>query len=581
MIETFKEIWKFSGKEQKNVIKSVINNFLNAVFYMLQIGSIFFAIDGMLKKKAGKETIFLCFGMIVTGIIGRIVTNTFSQLQQTHVGYFMAADKRVAIGEKIKKIPMGFFDRDSLGNLIGICTTILGDVETTAPMVLVNTLSGFITSSVFIIYMLIFDWRIGLIALAGMLSFLYVASRTDKKTKDMAPLRQKANTELVADMVEYIQGMAVVKSFNLSGMDQKKADMAIENSRKGNLAMELVLTPYTILQETVLKISSAGIMAAAAILCIRESMEPGFVLMFIILSFSVFEQLQAAGSGISIMRVCSNSMMEACEVDAVKELDGNGRDITPKTHDIEFEHVEFAYDQRKILDDVSVTMKDKTTTAIVGPSGSGKSTICSLIARFWDVDRGKICIGGYDIKDYTLEALMRQISIVFQDVYLFHDTIAGNIAFGTPGATREQIMEAAKKACCHEFIMALPDGYDTMIGDGDSRLSGGEKQRLSIARAILKDAPVIILDEATANVDPENEQLLIHAIGELTKNKTIIMIAHRLKTVRDADQILVLNDGKIVQRGKHEELMKEPGIYADFVKGRKKADNWKISEQQQ
>ena len=578
MIETFMEIWRFSGKEQKNVIRSVVNNFLNAIFYMLQIGAIYFAIDGMLKKKPAKETIILCVCMIAAGILGRIVTNTFSQLQQTHVGYFIAANKRVEIGEKIKKIPMGFFNRDSLGNLIGICTTILGDVETTAPMVLVNTLSGFITSVVFVIYMLIFDWRIGLIALAGMLIFLFVTSCTDKKTKDMAPLRQKANAELVADTLEYIQGMSVVKSYNLSRTDHKRADEAIENSRKGNLGMELVLTPYTILQETVLKIASATIMAVAALLCVQGKMELSFALMFVILSFSVFEQLHAAGSGISIMRVCSNSIQEACKMDAVEELDVRGKDITPETHDIVFDHVDFAYEKRKILDDVSVTMKDKTTTAIVGPSGSGKSTICSLIARFFDVDGGKISIGGHDIREYTLDALMRQISIVFQDVYLFHDTIAGNIAFGTPGATREQIMEAAKKACCHEFIMALPDGYDTMIGDGDGRLSGGERQRLSIARAILKDAPVIILDEATANVDPENEQLLIQAIGELTRDKTIIMIAHRLKTVRGADQILVLKDGKIVQRGKHEELIGEPGIYADFVNGRKRADHWKIAE---
>lgn len=579
MLKTFKAIWKFAGEQQGNVIKSVINNFLNAIFYMLQIGAIFFAIQAMVGRNVQTKTIFICLGMICLGIIGRIITNTFSQLQQTHAGYFMAANKRIAIGEKIKKIPMGFFNQSSLGNLSGICTTVLGDVETTAPMVLVTTLSGFITSVVFVIYMLVFDWRMGLIAAIGMGIFLWVTSLTDKKIKEKAPLRQKAQAQLVEAMMETVQGMAIVKSFNLTQLDDKKVDRAIESSKKGNLGIETVLTPYTIMQEMILKLASTVIMGVAAILCIQGKMELPYGLMFIIISFSVFEQLQAAGSGVSIMRLCSSSMEKACEVDGFCELDTNGKEITPKNHDIVFEHVDFAYEDRKILSDVSIEMKDQTTTAIVGPSGSGKSTVCSLIARFWDVDKGSISIGGYNVKDYTLSALMKQISIVFQDVYLFHDTIANNIAFGTPNATKTQIIEAAKKACCHEFIMSLPNGYETIIGDGEASLSGGERQRISIARAILKDAPIIILDEATANVDPENEQLLVQAIEALTKNKTIIMIAHRLKTVQHADQILVLNEGKFVQKGTHEELINQPGIYADFVKGKKKAANWKIQNQ--
>lgn len=579
MLKTFKAIWKFAGEQQGNVIKSVINNFLNAIFYMLQIGAIFFAIQAMIDRNVQTKTIFICLGMISLGIIGRIITNTFSQLQQTHAGYFMAANKRIAIGEKIKKIPMGFFNQSSLGNLSGICTTVLGDVETTAPMVLVTTLSGFITSVVFVIYMLVFDWRMGLIAAIGMGIFLWVTSLTDKKIKEKAPLRQKAQAQLVEAMMETVQGMAIVKSFNLTQLDDKKVDRAIESSKKGNLGIETVLTPYTIMQEMILKLASTVIMGVAAILCIQGKMELPYGLMFIIISFSVFEQLQAAGSGVSIMRLCSSSMEKACEVDGFCELDTNGKEITPKNHDIVFEHVDFAYEDRKILSDVSIEMKDQTTTAIVGPSGSGKSTVCSLIARFWDVDKGSISIGGYNVKDYTLSALMKQISIVFQDVYLFHDTIANNIAFGTPNATKTQIIEAAKKACCHEFIMSLPNGYETIIGDGEASLSGGERQRISIARAILKDAPIIILDEATANVDPENEQLLVQAIEALTKNKTIIMIAHRLKTVQHADQILVLNEGKFVQKGTHEELINQPGIYADFVKGKKKAANWKIQNQ--
>ena len=238
--------------------------------------------------------------------------------------------------------------------------------------------------------------------------------------------------------------------------------------------------------------------------------------------------------------------------------------------------MDFGYDSRQVLHDVSLTIPDKTTTAIVGPSGSGKSTLCSLMARFWDVDSGSVKIGGVDVRDYTLESLMDQISMVFQNVYLFADTIENNIKFGCPDATHEQVVEAARKACCDDFIEALPDGYNTVIGEGGASLSGGEKQRISIARAMLKDAPIVILDEATANVDPENEDRLQKAIEALTRDKTIIMIAHRLKTVRHADQILVVDHGRIVQQGTHEQLIGQPGIYAAFVGGRKQAEGWKL-----
>ena len=263
-------------------------------------------------------------------------------------------------------------------------------------------------------------------------------------------------------------------------------------------------------------------------------------------------------------------------MDEIPQMDEKGSDITPEHHEIAFHDVHFSYEKKEILKGINLTIPDKTTAAFIGPSGSGKTTLCNLIARFWDVDGGSITVGGRDVRDYTLEALMNQISMVFQNVYLFADTIENNIKFGRPEATHEEVVAAAKKACCDEFIEALPDGYQTVIGEGGASLSGGEKQRISIARAMLKDAPIVILDEATANVDPENEERLQRAIEELTRDKTIIMNAHRLKTVRHADQIFVVNDGGIVQRGTHEELIGQPGIYADFVSGRKEAGSWKL-----
>ncbi|KOR25167.1 ABC transporter ATP-binding protein [Clostridium sp. L74] len=578
MIEIFRKIWKFAGKEQKNIRNSIILGFINAIFHMLQIGAIFLTIQALVKKEAEVKIIWYILALMLISIIGKIVTSYFSQLQQTHAGYFMAANKRIFIGNKMKVIPMGFFNQSSLGNITGICTTVLGDVETTAPMVMVLTLGGFITTIVFTIYMLLFDWRIGLITAIGVFLFCFITSSMEKKSRSTAPKRQKAQAELVESILETIQGMGIVKSFNLTKIDNKKVDLAIENSRDTNLAMEQVITPYTIMQQVVLRIFSIIIIAASLLFYFKGTMELTYSLMFIVISFIVFEQIESVGHGVAILRICGSSIEQANKMDDTPVMDEKGHEEKPKNHDIILEHVDFSYEKRQILKDINIYMKDKTMTAIIGPSGSGKTTICNLIARFWDVDKGKITMGGTDIRNYTLESLMNQISMVFQNVYLFHDTIENNIRFGNPKATRKEVIEAAKKASCHDFIMSLPNNYDTIIGEKGFSLSGGEKQRISIARAILKDAPIIIFDEATANVDPENEAHLQKAFEELTKNKTIIMIAHRLKTVRHADQILVVDDGKIVQQGRHEELILKEGIYKNFVSGRKEAASWSVSK---
>lgn len=298
--------------------------------------------------------------------------------------------------------------------------------------------------------------------------------------------------------------------------------------------------------------------------------------MTLVMSFLVFNQIKAFGMGVSMLRMTAAAIDRTVATEDMPKMDENGKELSLKKHDIFFENVNFSYEKKPILNNISVTLPDKTTTAVIGPSGSGKTTFCNLIARFWDVDNGSVKIGGHDVREFTLESLMNQISVVFQNVYLFADTIENNIKFGCPNATHEQVVEAAKKACCDDFIENLPSGYDTVIGEGGASLSGGEKQRISIARAMLKNAPIVIFDEATANIDPENEDRLQKAIEALTRNKTIIMIAHRLKTVRHADRILVIDHGKIVQQGKHEELINQPGIYAEFVGGKKQTVGWKL-----
>ena len=468
-------------------------------------------------------------------------------MYQTRAGYFMAADRRIAIADRMKSVPMGFFNSNSLGQVSGVCTTVIGTIETMVPIVMVNILSGLITTAVFAVMILVFDWRVGLIVLAGAAMYLCAVSAMEKKSAAIAEDTQRSQTALIEAVLETVQGMSVVKSFNLTGKGDRKLQDALEYNRRSNLEVERVMTPCTAAKEAVLQIAGTAMMLAAVL-------------------------LWRSGA----MTLAAAAIDRTEETERMPRMDETGRAIAPAKHDIVFDHVNFSYEKKQILHDVSVTLPARTTTAIVGPSGSGKTTFCDLVARFWDVDGGSVKIGGSDVRDYTLESLMDQISMVFQDVYLFADTIENNIRFGCPNATREQVMEAARRACCDDFIEALPDGYDTVIGEGGASLSGGEKQRISIARAMLKNAPIVILDEATANVDPENEDRLQKAIEALTHEKTVLMIAHRLKTVRGADQILVLADGKIVQQGRHEELMAQPGIYADFVGGRQETAGWKL-----
>ena len=454
-------------------------------------------------------------------------------------------------------------------------------VETSGLVVLVSILSSFINALVFMLCVFAFDWRIGLLVLAGTVLYLWITSQMEQKSVQVTPKRQESETQLVDAVLEQLQGMSVIKSFNLTGKGDGQLREALEYNRKSNLDIEHLFTPYNIAQEGILHLFSVLMMGAAVFFFLNGTMLLANGVMTVIISFMVFSQIQSAGSATAILRVVGSSIDHADQIKALPEMDSSGTAIAPASHEISLDHVSFSYDKKPILQDVSVRIPDQTTTAIVGPSGSGKTTLCHLIARFWDVDRGAITVGGKDIREYTLESLMDQISMVFQNVYLFADTIENNIKFGRPEASHEEVVAAAKKACCHDFIEALPEGYKTVIGEGGATLSGGEKQRISIARAILKDSPIIIFDEATANVDPENEDKLQKAMEELMRNKTIIMIAHRLKTVEHADQILVLDQGRIVQSGTHRELADRPGLYREFLDARRMAAGWKLGESSQ
>ncbi len=575
MISTLKKIYRFSGKMKGTMKKSILFSVLHSLFDMMSFGALALVFSGLINGFT-TSTIWMVFGITLTSMLLKIWCSYISDFGKVKTGYFMCAEKRIHIGDRIKYMPMGYFGDHNLGNLTSVVTTTMGDIENNASTVLTNILGGYIHAAIITVIMLFIDWRIGATVLCGILLFTWCISRLQKKSEAISPQRQMAQETLVSYVLEYVQGMLIVKSFNLGQNGSSKMKRAILDSRDKNLKLERAFVPYNMLQQLILYGTSIFVIAEGLCFYLNGTMELSICLLMTVASFMLFGGLSSAGNTSALLRLLDVSIDKVEEIDKTPVMDQHGRPVKPENYDIVFDDVSFSYGEQKILDHVSLTIPEKTTTAIVGPSGAGKSTLCNLIARFWDVDGGKITIGGTDIREYTLDSLMEGISEVFQKVYLFADTIENNIKFGNPQASHEEVVEAAKKACCHDFIMSLPDGYNTAIGEGGASLSGGEKQRISIARAILKDAPIIILDEATSSVDPENENLLMKAVDELTKNKTVIMIAHRLKTVSNAEQIFVLSDSHIVQSGTHEELIRQPGIYADFIGVRKKAIGWKL-----
>lgn len=577
MIETFKKMWLFAGVERQNIVKSVILNFFYAIFGTFEIAAIYFGITNVVAGNKSIKTALYLLVIVFVGVLGKAFLRYFSQLQQTHASYFMVANKRIIIADKLKRIPMGYFSKNSLGRITGVTTTVLETTELLSARILVLTLSGLISSIVFGVFIFIYDYRIGSIVFVGTAVFIWITSLTEKKSRSLAVHREKSQAKMVETILEYVKGMMVVKSFGLSGRGDKSIRDALDYNYKSNLNLELAFTPYLTLQAVLINIFSVFVMMAGVYFFTNGTMSITGALMSVIISFIVFSHIQSAGSGVNLLRIVSSSMDEVSKIEEISELGINSEDKKIEKCNIEFKNVSFAYDERQVLKNINLKIPENTTTAIVGHSGSGKTTLCNLIARFWDVVNGEIKIGGNNIKKYPLEELMDNISMVMQDVYLFADTIENNIKFGNPNATREQVIAAAKKAACHDFIMSLENGYDTIVEENAGNLSGGEKQRISIARALIKDAKIILFDEISANVDPENEDKLQQAIEALTHNKTIIMIAHRLKTVQNADKIVVLHSGAIAEKGTHEELVSQNGIYKKFIDSRLKASKWKLS----
>lgn len=577
MFKIFKDFFDFCGSENKRKFYiSLVFGAVLAMFEAMRIPAIYVMIDALIRDAVTDAAILTSVGIMLMSVIGGSLVRYRVTMLQTEGGYRTCANKRIEIAEHLRYLPMGYFNQNSLGYITSVTTNTMENLADIATRVVMMTTQGILNTAIITLLICMFDYRIGAVVIVGIALFFLVNSILQKASAKMAPIKHETDSRLVSEIIEYVQGIAEVKEYNLSGKRSRSLNKAIKDNSDCCFTLEKKVIPFMSLQTFIAKAMGVVICGMAITFMINGSMELAECIAMMISAFIMYGSLESAGMFSSILKVIDFSVGKAREILSLEEMDIEGKDVRPENFDIDVENVSFSYDKKKIIDNLSVHIPQRTTTAIVGPSGGGKTTLCHLIARFWDVNSGCVRLGGRDVREYSMDALMRNFSFVFQNVYLFQDTIANNIRFGQPEASMEQVVEAAKKACCHEFIMELPDGYQTVIGEGGASLSGGEKQRISIARAIMKDAPIIILDEATANVDPENEKELVEAIDALTKEKTILMIAHRLKTVRNADKILVVDKGKIVEQGKHEELMKQDGIYRRFVNAREIAGSWKL-----
>ena len=585
MFGTVKRIIDWCGSFKKNLYIGFVFSFFSGWFAAMPVIWAAYMI-GKLVESAGNGIsisagwIGKSIGILLLFIFFRFLFDYLRAKFQEAISYELIARDRLAVGDALKRVSLGYFQNMNTGTILNSITTGLHTLEGMGIRMIDNFVGGYLNFICILLWLTYLNWRVGLIAVAGAavsLVFLLIISKYSTRN---APVLAAANRDLTGATLEYARGLSVVKSFGKAGASMDSIKKACRNSRDINLKIEWGYIPYNALHLLALKTASVCIVITAFYLGLSGQLDFTYMMIVVLLSFHVFGSLEPIADCAHVLAVIDDALNHLEALTGESFIDADGKQIEIEHYDIEFQNVDFSYgegkDRRQVLHNVNLNIPENTVTAIVGPSGSGKSTICNLIARFYDVDGGSVRVGGHDVKEFTCDSLLSSISMVFQNVYLFHDTVRNNICFGKPDATEAEMIEAAKKACCHDFIMALPEGYDTVIGEGGGSLSGGEKQRISIARAILKDAPIIILDEATASVDPENEHLIQAAISELTKGKTIVTIAHRLATIEQADQILVVDDGQIVQRGTHEELVAIPGKYKDFVDIRSQSEGWKI-----
>ena len=585
MFRTIRRIIRWCGDFRKRLYISFFFSFLSGLSAAAPIIYAGYIIGNVVQWQVEGFGIpsglwFQSFIVIFATILLRFLLDYIKARFQETISYELVARDRLAIGTALKRVSLGYFQEKDTGTILNSITTGLYTLENMGMRMIDTFVGGYL--SFFCIFILLFVIHPfgALICLVGVLLSFLCLSLISRYSKRNTLVQNEVNEKLTRAAVEYTRGLPVVKSFGREGASFSAFRKACVEARKIALKIEWGFIPFNCLHLLALKLSGIVMIISVMAAGLSGKLSLPMVLIFSLLSLTVFHSLEPIADSAHILSIINNAMDQIEALSPDNYIDEDGKDISPSGYDIHFEQVQFSYgkgdEKRNVMKGVSFTAQEGTTTAIVGPSGSGKTTLCRLLARFYDVSGGRITFGGHNLKEFTCDSLLSNISMVFQNVYLFHDTVRANICFGKEQASEEEMIRAAKQARCHDFIMALPEGYDTVIGEGGSTLSGGEKQRISIARAILKNAPVIILDEATASLDPENEHLIQEALTELTVGKTVIVIAHRLTTIENADQILVLDDGHIVQKGTHRQLIRQEGIYQRFVKIRELAEGWSI-----
>lgn len=580
MFRTVKRIINWCGEFRGKLYLGFLMTFLSHIFTALPIGLAAYTVGKLIeaqKNGTAFDTSWIWKSVLIQVVLVffRFLFDYFRARLQEPISYQLTARDRLAIGDALKRVSLGYFGEVSTGSILNSVTTGLSTLENMGIRMIDNFVGGYLNFLVIFIGLAICRPVTALIALvAAALSFCFMLIISHYSWVN-APTEAQTNRDMTGAVIEYARGLAVVKSFGKSEASMGSVTKAVRDSKRIHLKIEWGYLPANAGHLLALKCGSVCLAMAAALQCLRGDMDFSVMLMFVFFSFSIFASLEPISDSAHTLGVIDDAMDQLDALKSESFIDADGRDISLDNYDIEFKNVDFGYDSRTVLKNVSFKIPEKTSTAIVGPSGSGKTTICSLLARFYDPQAGSITVGGHDLREFTCDSLLSNISMVFQNVYLFNDTIRANICFGKPDATEDEMIAAAKKARCHDFIMQLPNGYNTVVGEGGGTLSGGEKQRISIARAIMKNAPIIILDEATASIDPENEHLIQHAISELTRGKTVITIAHRLATVKNADCILVVDDGRIAEAGTHDELIHQTGIYRRFTEIREQAEGYR------
>ena len=580
MIKLMKRILAVSGKYRRRIQLAFVFSFLKSLLAKVPIMLAFLALAGFYEGTlAAVDCLWYGIAMVACVLL-QVLFHHIADRLQSAAGFMVFSDMRMELGAHLRRMPMGYFTEGNIGKISSVLSSDMVFIEENCMTVLADMMSYIFAEAIMVIFLLFFNIWIGLAALVIIGIILLIARSMKKEALQDSKERQEQNENLTEAVLDFVEGIGIIKTYNLLGEKSKELNENFEKSCETNIRFEENHSPYQLWMNIVYGLGAAAIVALSFFLNSQALLGVTFlvgVMLFVSDLFGPIKALYTQATRLTVMNSCMDRIEE---VFGEKELPDNGKSSIPENSEapeVEFQNVRFAYGEKDVLHNISFTLPRHTMAALVGPSGGGKSTVANLLARFWDVGSGKVLVRGKDVRDVRLADLMDHISMVFQRVYLFQDTIYNNIAMGRPDATRDEVMEAAKKARCYDFIMALPDGFQTVVGEGGATLSGGEKQRISIARCILKDAPIIILDEATASVDTDNESYIQEAISELVKGKTLLVIAHRLNTIQNADQILVINNGQIAQQGTHEELLGQPGIYQDFVNIRKNAAGWSLA----